>query len=957
MGCAGASNSSKPPARRRAGLCRYVGMRRAVRYLAVLGGGLLALGLAGYALAPRLIERAILAELAGRGIDAVQLEVALPRIGSLSARQVRIGTDGAFTADEVLVSFRIAELLDGRIGRIRLVRPHLMVAVSAEGEVSLGGLDPLFQGARKVETGGTSEKGGALALPAPIEIVDGTVTAATAAGEVSARLEGTIALEPGAGPLTLTLAGPWLTADLSVAMSQSDAGISLSGEVTDARISHPLISAAMRGPFAATLGTDEPALSVDLGLAEIASPLLTIAGGAAAGSLSLRAGPDDVVADLRLAASGGRFDASIQGDPGGRLQVVLGGAGLTVPDAVSQASVDAVIDLYPREQRAALAGPARLEGIPGPDLRAALPQSIQATIANSPVSMTADPGLEVSRSATGIAVSGAVALAQPGALTARFDGSFSQTTEGWSGYGETRFESASLALPHTILRELSLEAPIRLTHAEGRTEIHLTGAAPLSLASVEFGATRLTALTATLQEGDRPLLSFGPDGSQIALLAGPGRTSGRLGRSREPFTLRWQGASLDSRPGIAMTATVSGGRAALSRLGWEAHGMSARIAAEAAAPPEVRLTVSRLGQSGEEPTLAPIAIEGTLHPTGDGLRFDVRCRDATGQVRFALTGDHDFARNRGRSSLVVDPVRFAPGELQPGAVIRTLGGVMREVAGTLSADGTLTWSDQGLTGDIVLLVQKLSFLTSFGPVIDLEGRVRLNGLAPLSTPPGQRLTATALQAALPMSDLALRFGYRQGRYVDVEEGGLGLAGGRVTIPPTTLDLEARRNTVGLEVADVQLPILFDLIGLNGLSGTGRLAGRIPIAFQDRDVAIVGGRLESQEPGEIRYDPEEPPSALQGGGQSVELALAALRNFQYDRLILELDREIGGETQVKLHIAGRNPDFYGGHPVEFNLNLTGKLDRMLVEGLAGYRVYQTLQDRLRQSSGETRGSTP
>ncbi len=932
-------------------------MRRAVRYLAVLGGGLLVLGLAGYVLAPTLIERAILAELAGRGIDAVQLEVAPPRFGGLSARQVRIGADDAFTAEEVSVSFRIAELLDGRIGRIRLVRPHLMVAVSAEGVVSFGGLDPLFQGGGKVEDGVASGDGGAFALPVPIEIVDGTITAATVVGEVSARLEGTVALEPGAGPLKLSLAGPWLTAELSIALSRSDTGISVSGDVTNARISQPLFSAAMHGPFTATLGTDEPVLSADLSLAGIASPLLAIAGSAAAGTLSLQARPGDVAADLRLAASGGRFDARIQGDPGGRLQLVLGGAGLAIPDAVSQASVDAVIDLYPRELRAALAGPARIEGLPGPDLRAALPQSMQGTIADAPITMTADPGLEISRSATGIAVSGAVALAQPGALSARFEGSVSQTAEGWSGSGETRFESANLALPHTILRELSLEAPIRIAHAEGRTEIHLTGAAPLSLASLEFGATRLTALTATLQEADRPLLLFGPDGSQIALLAGAGRTSGRLGRSRELFTLRWQGASLDSRPGTAMTATVSGARAVLSRLGWEAHGMSARIGAEGAAPPEIRLTVSRLAQSGEEPTLAPIAVEGTLYPTEAGLRFDVRCRDATGQVRFALAGDHDFARNRGRSSLVVDPVRFAPGELQPGAVIRTLGGVMRDAAGTLSADGTLAWSDQGLTGDIELLVRKLSFLTVFGPVIDLDGRVRLNGLAPLSTPPGQRLTATALQAALPMSDLALRFGYRQGRYVDVEEGGLGLAGGRVTIPPTTLDLEARRNTVGLEVADVQLPILFDLIGLNGLSGTGRLAGRIPIAFQDRDVAIVGGRLESQEPGEIRYDPDEPPSALQGGGQPVELALAALRNFQYDRLMLDLDREIGGETQVKLHIAGRNPDFYGGHPVEFNLNLTGKLDRMLVEGLAGYRVYQTLQERLRQSSGASRPSTP
>src|SRR5262249_55417414 len=142
-------------------------------------------------------------------------------------------------------------------------------------------------------------------------------------------------------------------------------------------------------------------------------------------------------------------------------------------------------------------------------------------------------------------------------------------------------------------------------------------------------------------------------------------------------------------------------------------------------------------------------------------------------------GNHDVTRNRGRTSLVLDPIRFAPGGLQPGAVIRRLEGMLRDVAGTLSATGTLIWSDQGLTTDIDLAIQKLSFLTSLGPVINLEGHVRLNGIAPLSTPAGQRVTAVALQAALPMSDLALEFGYRQGRYFDVEEGGLSLAGGRV----------------------------------------------------------------------------------------------------------------------------------------------------------------------------------
>ena len=88
-----------------------------------------------------------------------------------------------------------------------------------------------------------------------------------------------------------------------------------------------------------------------------------------------------------------------------------------------------------------------------------------------------------------------------------------------------------------------------------------------------------------------------------------------------------------------------------------------------------------------------------------------------------------------------------------------------------------------------------------------------------------------------------------------------------------------------------------------------------------------------------------------------MALAALKNFHYDRLTLKLDREIGGETLVGLHIAGKNPDFYGGYPVEFNLNLSGKLDQILVQGLAGYRLPETIQDQLKQPPAGSSPSPP
>ena len=60
-----------------------------------------------------------------------------------------------------------------------------------------------------------------------------------------------------------------------------------------------------------------------------------------------------------------------------------------------------------------------------------------------------------------------------------------------------------------------------------------------------------------------------------------------------------------------------------------------------------------------------------------------------------------------------------------------------------------------------------------------------------------------------------------------------------------------------------------------------------------------------------------------------------------------DRQAGGEMTVTMHVSGSNPDFYDGYPVEFNLNVSGALDRVLRDSLAGYRIPETIQERLNE----------
>ncbi len=45
--------------------------------------------------------------------------------------------------------------------------------------------------------------------------------------------------------------------------------------------------------------------------------------------------------------------------------------------------------------------------------------------------------------------------------------------------------------------------------------------------------------------------------------------------------------------------------------------------------------------------------------------------------------------------------------------------------------------------------------------------------------------------------------------------------------------------------------------------------------------------------------------------------------------------------------GNNPGFYDGYPVEFNLNVSGALDRVLRQSLAGYRIPAAIEEQLQE----------
>ncbi|MFX9181141.1 YdbH domain-containing protein, partial [Acinetobacter baumannii] len=83
-----------------------------------------------------------------------------------------------------------------------------------------------------------------------------------------------------------------------------------------------------------------------------------------------------------------------------------------------------------------------------------------------------------------------------------------------------------------------------------------------------------------------------------------------------------------------------------------------------------------------------------------------------------------------------------------------------------------------------------------------------------------------------------------------------------------------------------------LIDIDGLAGTGKLGGRIPLHWADGRLAVAGGALATTGPGRLSLARERLPSALTQAGEEVALALTALADFHYDSLSLTLDKDAG-----------------------------------------------------------------
>ncbi|MDP5293242.1 YdbH domain-containing protein [Oceanimonas sp. CHS3-5] len=259
----------------------------------------------------------------------------------------------------------------------------------------------------------------------------------------------------------------------------------------------------------------------------------------------------------------------------------------------------------------------------------------------------------------------------------------------------------------------------------------------------------------------------------------------------------------------------------------------------------------------------------------------------------------------------------------------------------------------GRAGNLPGAAQRLNLALSDGRLRrgelvarQVEGRL---GLAwrqgQVSLTPDSGLAIGELNTGVPVTKIHAALGWRRG-----ELWLSGLTGrvleGRLALSPMKLSAHTQGE---LHLQDMSLAQLLSLAAVPGLTGDGKLHGRLPFVVEGR-LSVNQGRLWGRD-GWVSYQAGESLTTTAEDNLSLGLTLGMLQDLRYHRLDAEVSMTPDGEAVVLTRLQGRAPVMGKMHPVNFNYrhqeNLLQLLESLRFAGQLSERLPASLQGETNQ----------
>ncbi|MCH8091289.1 MAG: YdbH domain-containing protein, partial [Proteobacteria bacterium] len=533
---------------------------------------------------------------------------------------------------------------------------------------------------------------------------------------------------------------------------------------------------------------------------------------------------------------------------------------------------------------------------------------------------------------TGLAVAGqritqarmtGAAFIRPGELRAR---------------GDVRVKVGLAVAGEMRAGKLSARLPIGIHMADGKTEVRLIGVGAVSAETLGYGGSMRLAKPLRVKVTDASLVLGPGDGGAITLshrlVLLPEALEARLGGngakmftlSADQATIRFDGTTAP-KGRYRARVTIDGARVALPDHDILLEGLTAMVALGPGGKlTEARFALGTLSHLARPAMFAPLGLKGRIALADGALVMNAEGSTANGKGSFVARAKHRLDDGRGEALVVFSDLDFAENGLQPGDLSPALA-ALRSVTGKAKAQARFAWTEKDLNGTAVVELIDLAFTTDRVSVEGLNTRAVFDSLFPPSTPAGQKLTLRRVDPAIALDDVVLSYRVMPGdppRLV-IQRASSGFAGGEIAIAGFVFDPAGSSQDMELRIERLDLARLFAMVKVEGLTGSGRISGVIPLTITGDSLVIRDGRLDAAGPGVLRFRSEATEAALKGSGKPMGLLLRALQNFRYDSLSLTVKKPAKGDPEIMLRLAGRNPDVLDGHPFAFNIGLTGNLD--------------------------------
>ncbi len=199
----------------------------------------------------------------------------------------------------------------------------------------------------------------------------------------------------------------------------------------------------------------------------------------------------------------------------------------------------------------------------------------------------------------------------------------------------------------------------------------------------------------------------------------------------------------------------------------------------------------------------------------------------------------------------------------------------------------------------------------------------------------QAISAAKLEVGIPITDIHAALDWRQ-RAPWLSGLTAKVFGGQLALAPMAITAVPHGE---VHLSDISLAQVLSHARVDGLTGDGRLNGRLPFSFE-QGFSVTAGKAYSDN-GWISYQAGEQLLATGESNLSLGLTLGLLSDLRYRRLEADISMAPGGEAVIDSRLRGQAPVMGKMHPVNFNY----RHQENLLQLLASLRFAQELSERL------------